>query len=164
MTPQALTGATFGVGILSSVIGGLGHYEEGQEQRSAYDYNADITLQNMRARMVSNQQGYTNLVGKQASGYAAAGVDIASGSPLLIMAATAARGAQQNKIIEEQGTDEANLERYYGKVAAWSGTMSGIGSFLQGVSSSATAYKLATLNPTPTPSPWSSSTDGTQVS
>jgi hypothetical protein len=35
----------------------------------------------------------TALTGKQASAYAASGVDIASGSPLLLMAASAARGA-----------------------------------------------------------------------
>jgi hypothetical protein len=123
----------------------------GQEQKSAYDYNADVTLQNMRDQMVTNQQKYSNLVGKQASGYAASGVDITSGSPLLVMAATAARGGEQGQKIEDAGTEEAAMQRYYGKIAAFSGTMSGIGSFLQGITKSATSYYGATA-PTPAPS------------
>lgn len=154
MTPQATAGADFGVGILSSIIGGFGKYEQGQQERSAYDYNADITLQNMRAKIVANQQNTTKLIGKQATGYAAAGVDIASGSPLLIMAATRARGSVQGEQIKQQGTEEAALERYYGKVAAWGGTMGGIGSFLQGITQASTAYYGATAKPpSPTPAP-----------
>ena len=73
------------------------------------------------------------------------------------MAATAARGAVQGKQIEEAGTEEATLERYYGKIAAFSGTMGGIGSFLSGVSKAATAYSGAMGN-IPSPSAgWSSS-------
>jgi len=150
MTPQATAGADFGIGVLSSAVMGIGQYEAGQQQRSAYDYNADITLQNMRAQMVANTEAYTARVGKQASAYAASGVDIRSGSPLLIMAATAARGAQQGEMIEQQGTEEAALQRYYGRIAAWSGTMSGIGSFLSGVSRAAGGYYGA-MSPTPSP-------------
>jgi hypothetical protein len=140
-----------GVGVLSSVIGGIGSYETGQDEKKAYDYNADITLENMRAQIQANQQRTTALVGRQATAYAGSGVDIASGSPLLIMAATAARGAQQGKQIEEAGTEESTLQRYYGKIAAFSGTMQGIGSFLKGVTQSAIGYRQATGNiPSPT--------------
>jgi hypothetical protein len=55
-----------------------------------------------RANMVSSEQKFSALVGKQASSYAAAGVDIASGSPLLIMAATAGRGGQDVRPIYDQ--------------------------------------------------------------
>jgi len=47
-------------------------------------------------------------VGKQADAYAASGVDIASGSPLMIMAAMVARGAQQ---AEEETTLSAQIRR-----------------------------------------------------
>lgn len=139
-----LAGATFGVSILSSIIGGVGSYEKGQQEKQADDYNAQITLQNMRDQMIASQQQFSTLRGKQASGYAASGVDIASGSPLLIMAATSARGGQQGEQIEQAGTEEADLQRYYGKLAAFQGTMGGIGSFLQGISQSSTAYYGAT--------------------
>ena len=59
--------------------------------------------------------------------------------------------AQQNEMIEQAGTEEAALQRYYGKIAAFGGTMSGIGSFLNGVSSAASAYTKGTFNPSATP-------------
>lgn len=137
----------------SSAMSGVGKIIGGQEQKKAYDYNADITTQNANNQVVANQQKFSELVGRQGTAYAGAGVDIASGSPLLIMAATAARGAQQGEQIEQAGTEEASLQRYYGKIAAFSGTMSGIGSFLQGMTSDLSAYGKLTNNPTPTPNP-----------
>lgn len=149
MTPQSMAGATFGLGALSSAISGFGKIEAGQQEKKAYDYNADITILNMKNQAEAEQQKFTELVGRQATAYAGAGVDIASGSPLLIMAATKARGAQEVEQIKEAGTEEAALQRYYGKIAAFGGTMSGIGSFLSGVSGAATQYATATARPTP---------------
>ncbi len=136
MTPQNEQGAFAGLGVASSLFAGIGQYEAGQAEKSAYDYNATITLQNMQAQMIASQQRYSALLGKQASAYARAGVDVASGSPLLVMAATSARGAQQGEQIEQAGTEEANLQRYYGKIAAWQGEMGGIGTFLSGMTKS----------------------------
>lgn len=141
MTPQLGGLLMGGVGAATS---GIGSYESGQQQKSAYDYNADITLQNMRDQMVANQQESSTLVSKQANSYASAGVDITSGSPLLIMAATRARMAVKGQQIEEAGTEEAAIQRYQGKMAAFSGTMTGIGSFLTGISKAATSYGTAT--------------------
>ena len=137
----------------SSVLAGAGKIVSGQQEKQAYDYNADVTTLNTDNQVVANQQKFSALVGKQGGAYAASGVDVTSGSPLLIMAATAARGAQENEQIEQAGTEEANLQRYYGKVAAFSGTMSGIGSFLSGMTTDLSAYGKLTNNPTPTPSP-----------
>lgn len=148
MTPQTTAGATFGLGVLSSVVSGYGKELEGKQQQKAYDYNADITTLNTANKVQANTQTFTERVGRQATAYAGAGVDISSGSPLLIMAATAARGAQQGEQILEAGTEEAALQRYYGKIAAFGGTMSGIGSFLSGVSGAATQYATATATPT----------------
>lgn len=154
MEPQTAAGATFGLGVLSSAVAGFGKYEQGQEQEQAYDYNAAVTTINTGNKVQANTQQYAQLVGRQASAYAGAGVDIASGSPLLIMAATAARGAQQGEQIEQAGTEEAALQRYYGKIAAFGGTMSGIGAFLNGVSADAGAYYKATAGtPSVTPAP-----------
>lgn len=153
MTPQVMTGGMFGLGILSSIFSGYGKYQSGQNQQAAYDYNAQITLQTMRDQVEANQQKFSSTIGRQASSYAASGVDIASGSPLLVMAATAARGARESAQIEEQGTEQAALQRYYGSMAAFSGTMSGIGSFLSGITSAASGYQQATMNPRPSVGP-----------
>jgi hypothetical protein len=61
-----------------------------------------------------------------------------------MMAATAGRGGRQAAEIYQSGTESATLQQYYGKVAAWRGTMAGIGSFLGGISKSAQAYLNAT--------------------
>lgn len=151
MNPPNMAGATFGLGVLSSAIAGFGKVEQGQQEQKAYDYDAAVTTLNTSNQVEANLQRFTERIGQQASAYAASGVDITSGSPLLIMAATAARGAVEGEQIEQSGTEEATLQRYYGKIAAFGGTMSGIGSFLNGVSSAATAYTKGTLNPTPTP-------------
>lgn len=137
----------------SSALSGVGKIVSGQQQQSADNYNADITKLNTDNQVVANQQKFTELVGRQGSSYAASGVDIASGSPLLIMAATAARGARESEQIEQAGTEEAAMQRYYGRIAAFSGTMSGIGSFLSGMTSDLSAYGKLKNNPTPTPAP-----------
>lgn len=128
-----------------------GKIASGQQQKQAYDYNADVTLLNAANEDVANTEKTTARIGSQASAYAASGVDITRGSPLLIMAATAARGGQQGEQIEQAGDEEASLQRYYGKIAAFSGTMSGIGAFLSGMTSDLTAFTKVTNNPTPTP-------------
>lgn len=137
----------------SSALSGAGKVIAGQDQKRAYDYNADITTINTENQVVANKDKFASLVGRQASAYAGAGVDIASGSPLLIMAATAARGARESEQIEEAGTEEAALQRYNGKIAAFSGTMSGIGAFLSGMTDDLSVYGKATSNPYPSAVP-----------
>jgi hypothetical protein len=136
MTSQQSKEGFAGIGVLSSLFAGIGQYQAGQAEKAADDYNASITIQNMQAHMVASQEKYSALVGRQASAYARAGVDIASGSPLLIMATTAARGGREAEQIEQAGTEEANLQRYYGRIAAWQGKMGGLGTFLKGMTSS----------------------------
>lgn len=153
MTPQVTGGATFGLGVLSSAISGFGKIEAGKEEEKAYDYNADVTALNTSNEVEANQQKTTARIGAQATAYAGAGVDLTSGSPLLIMAATAARGAQEGEEIKEAGDEQSTLDRYYGKIAAFGGTMSGIGSFLQGVSGASSSYGKFLNNPTPTAAP-----------
>ena len=148
------TTATLIAGTASSALTGVGKYEQGQKQQQAYDYNASVTLQNTANKVVSNQQRFSEQIGRQATSYAGAGVDIASGSPLLIMAATAARGAEQGEQIEQSGEAEASLQRYQGKMDAFSGLVGGIGSFLSGMTSDLSAYSKVTNNPSPTTNPF----------
>lgn len=144
MTPQTSAGTNFGIGALGSLFAGIGASDAGKEQQAAYNYNAQVDLDNTAQNIVANEQRYSSLVGRQATAYAAAGVDITRGSPLLMMAATAGRGGRQDAQILESGTEAATLERYYGKLAAFRGTAAGIGSFLSGLSKSAQAYTSAT--------------------
>ena len=136
-TAMLLSAGTSAVG---SAASGFGQYEAGQQKRTAYDLNADQTSAEI-------EQKTANLVGKQASAYASSGVDISSGSPLLIMAATRAAGAKQAE-------EENAMMKYEGSMAAWSGTMQGIGTFLNGMNKSFSAYEGANLKtPSPTAQP-----------
>ena len=144
MSPQTLAAATVGVGMAGSLFAGLGQRAAGQQEQAGFDYNAEIDLLNMDNQMVANQQRYTQLVGKQATAYAASGVDITRGSPLLMMAATQGRGGRQAEEIYQAGTEQSTLDKYYGKIAAWRGTVGGIGTFLGGISRSAIGYLNAT--------------------
>jgi len=100
-------------------------------------YNADMTLQGMQQKMQTSEAKYSNLIGKQATAYARAGVDIASGSPLLMMAHTAAQsGVEQEsgisgrhgrsgsaKVLRQGGGvvrhNRRNQHRYFWIVTGW---------------------------------------------
>lgn len=144
MSPQDQAGASAGIGVIGSVLGGIGAIDAGKQQQAGYNYNAQIDLDNMDNQLVANEQKYSQLVGKQATAYAAAGVDITKGSPLLMMAATAGRGGRQAAEITESGTEASTLEKFYGKIAAWRGTVAGIGTMLAGISKSAQGYASTT--------------------
>jgi hypothetical protein len=123
-----------GLSAVNSGVAGFGEYESGQQQKKADDYNASVTLQQMQDQMQTSEAKYSNLIGKQATSFARAGVDIASGSPLLAMLHTAAQKGTEEESEYQAGTEEAALQRYYGKVAAFSGTIGGISTFISGLS------------------------------
>lgn len=147
MTPANTAGATFGLGILSSAVSGFGKIEQGQQEKAAAEYNANVAIEAAKSKSAAIADRGEVLRGRQATAYAGAGVDIASGSPLLIMAASAARTSREVTDAEIAGSEEAAIDRYYGKIAAFGGTLSGIGSFLSGVSSAASQYSIATAKP-----------------
>jgi hypothetical protein len=71
------------------------------------------------------------------------GVSIASGSPLLIAVSTAMKSDEEYQGIHEAGTNKAALEDYYGTMAAYTGTVGGIGSFLSGLQKSGMMYSMS---------------------
>jgi len=128
-----------GVGALNSGVSGLAQYESGQAQKKADDYNAAVDLQETRDKAQTSEAKYSNLIGRQATAYAAAGIDISSGSALLMMAHTAAQSAAEQESEVQAGDEQAALQRYYGRVAAFNGTIGGISTFISGLSKSLTS-------------------------
>ncbi len=126
--------ANAGLGAVNSAVSGLGQYESGQQKKKAYEYDAAVTLEETRQKAQTTEAKYSNLIGRQASDYAAAGIDISSGSALLMMAHTASQGGVETASEVEAGNEQAALDRYYGKVAAFQGTVGGISTFLSGLS------------------------------
>jgi hypothetical protein len=128
-------GLGFGaLGAVNSAVAGYGQYQAGQEQRAAYDYDAAVAVQNADEAMQTSEAKYSTLIGKQASSFARAGVDIASGSPLLVMLHTAAQGGVEQESERQAGSEQSALLKYYGKIAAFNGTIGGISTFLSGLS------------------------------
>jgi hypothetical protein len=147
-----LQGITAGLGAGSSLMGGIGRFMQGRSERAAYDYNAAITLEETRKREEEATAKFRHLMGRQKSLYARAGVDIASGSPLITIAETAAREVDEEQAIREAGEEQYTLQKYYGKVAAWSGMMGGVSEFLTGLSRTGLALSSKSTSSTSTSS------------
>jgi hypothetical protein len=118
----------------AGLVGGISQFEAGQAGKSAYGYNARVAMEESRGKQSEVEQKFDRLMGRQASLYAKAGVDISSGSPLLVMTETAREKGQEESDIGRAGREQAALDKYYGKVAAFSGTMGGMSTFLKGLS------------------------------
>ena len=153
-TPQATGYGATGVGLIGSALSAVAQYQKGQLEKGAYEYNAAVALQQMREQLQDTETKYQTLIGKQASLYGKAGVSLTSGSPLLIMATTAAKGGLEAERIREGGTEEAALQEYYGKMAAWTGTMGGVSSFLSGLSQAGMGISKFSMAPSRYPATW----------
>ena len=79
-------------------------------------------------------------MGRQRALYAKAGVDITTGSPLLILADTAMQAQIESERIRRAGQSEAEIQRYYGRLAASSGKTQAFSTFLTGLGKAATDY------------------------
>jgi hypothetical protein len=114
----------------------VGKYQEGKTQKRAHDYNAERAEEKAAYEEEQSRLRWKRLIGQQQALYAKAGVDISSGSPLLIMSQTAAEGELEALNIRYAGENEAQMQRWYGKramqaakLAAWSTLLTGGGGF-----------------------------------
>jgi len=79
------------------------------------------------------------LLASQRAMYAKAGVDISSGSPLTVMADTAAEGEKEALNIRFGAKEEAGFRRFYGKQAATAGRRAAGATLLTGLGSAASS-------------------------
>lgn len=142
--PYIALGA-MGLGTITSAVSQI---QQGKAQKEAYEQNAAIDRQNAIA--VEKQADYEEgiqrektdaLKSRQRALYAKAGVDITSGSPLLVMTEDMERAEADALAIRYGGNvkkteylNRANLNEYYGgqaetagKTGAFSTVLSGIG-------------------------------------
>jgi hypothetical protein len=133
MSAEGMQYFNIGMGAVTSAISGVAQYKQGRAQQAAYEYNADIALENMRQNEEASRQKFTVLMGRQRMLYAAAGVDLTSGSPLLVLADTAMKAEMESSRIKTAGESESELQRYYGRVAAFGGKIGGLTTFLTGL-------------------------------
>lgn len=109
---------------MSSGSGAMGSYQEGKAQQSIYNRGAYQALEEAQIRMDASRKETKQLTSQQRALYAKAGVDISSGSPLMIMSDTAAQGELQTQRIKWQGVDQYKMLRYYARMARTAGNAS----------------------------------------
>jgi hypothetical protein len=121
-------------GAVSSYYAGQIQKAGGEAEHAAYDYNAEMVLEQTKEEEQATQAKYSALSSRERSLYAKAGVSLTSGSPLLIAMNTAAQANKETSRIKFAGTAKAKLLQYYGDLAAWSGGVKGNATWLTGLS------------------------------
>ena len=134
------------ISLVGTGLSAASQYQQGQNQKKVANWNADLQTQNAAdARAKSEEDAKDrlrqaeSLKGKQRLAYAAAGVDITTGTPLDTMMQTA-RDAEMDAInIRKQGDltarnyySDAEILRYQGKSGAQAATIGAGATILQG--------------------------------
>lgn len=100
----------------STILGGVGDLMVGDEKAGAYDYNADLALQQGQIQLEQLDTSEEDLLSTQKAMYAKAGVT-QSGSPL-DAALNSATQAEMDKQISRYNTEsKVNMYRYQAQVA-----------------------------------------------
>lgn len=152
------------IGIISLVAGLAGsamsanaQQQAGEAEKKAYEFNAQLKEQEaeqlktkaMWDESLSREQSREHIA-KMRAMYAKSGVRLDEGSPLLVMADSAAKAEKDALAIRwggdvsyTQALNEANLMRYYGKNAAKTGSTQASTTLLQGIGNAGMQYGQA---------------------
>lgn len=123
-----------------------GQYASAQTQEKAYKYNEAITKRKGAQEEQAHRDRLRKLLSSQRALYAKAGVDLSSGSPLLVMEETAYEGEKEALAIRTGAQEESSLLRFYGSSASRAGTIGSGGTLLTGLGQTGmnyAAYKKA---------------------
>lgn len=143
------------LGGVSGIVSAVGNYQSAKAEVAAYRFNARINAADaVAARTKSDyeekqsRKKLITLMGSQRALYAKAGVDLSSGSPLLVLANTAAEGEEEAQNIRWQGDVEvashknkATLNRFYANSTSKAATMQLWAGVLGAASGAAASYK-----------------------
>jgi hypothetical protein len=140
ISPGTMQLMNMGFGAATSALQGAAQWKAGSAEKDLYNQNANLELQKMEEERLASLEKYSELSGKQRSLYAQAGVDLSSGSPLLILMDTALDQKTADQRIARAGKSRASMLRYYGDTAAYSGKQAGVSTFLTGITKSANQY------------------------
>ncbi len=133
--------------VIGTAISAAGSVASGIQQSRMAEYNAEAMRRNAQAaiasgrwEMAKTQEKGESLGATQRTAYAASGVDISEGSPLTVMADTAAKVERdilaekyQSQVKAYGFESQANLMDYYGDSAFWSGLIGAGGTLLTGL-------------------------------
>jgi len=122
-----------GLSAVGSAVSGYSQITQGKRHQDIYEENANIAIQKARYEEDKSRRKTKRMLGTQRALYAKVGVDITSGSPLLIMSETAAEGEYEAEMIKWGGETEAQQLKRYGKEAKRAGMIAGTSTFLTGL-------------------------------
>jgi hypothetical protein len=140
MSMNAIPYASMGVGAITGGINSFAQWKQGSAEQAAYNYNAKVTLANMTQEEIASERKFAGLMGRQRALYAKAGVDIASGSPLLVLADTAMQAKTEQDRIQTAGESQSEIQKYYGRMASYKGKVGAMTSFLTTINKTAADY------------------------
>lgn len=112
----------------------------GEAEKQANYANARVIEMNAAKAEAKNRLENKRILSTQRALYAKAGVDMSSGSPLLIMSESAAEGERESMDIRTAGKREARLMRYYGRQAKSSADAQAGATLLTTLGNSANQY------------------------
>jgi hypothetical protein len=124
---------SIGLGALGTIGSGMSQKSAGDAEQAAYYYNARMVLRKTMEEREASREEFANLMGRQRSLYAKAGVDMNSGSPLLVYMDTALKAARESQRLKRAGEEEAGLLRMQGAAAAKAGRTARNWTFLTGL-------------------------------
>lgn len=141
--------------VAGAAVSAYGAVKQGQAQKEANEYNAQIAEENAAAAKKKAEYDaetsaleWKQLLGKQAALYSKAGVDISSGSPLLTMSFQAEQAERDRQAIlyegktsSESALSQASLFRFYGSNASAASTYSATSSLLSSLANTYTSSK-----------------------
>jgi len=131
---------TAALGLAGLAVNVFGQAKAGSEAKATGDYNAAVEQRNAAQAAYDAEQTVRRSLATQRVLYAKAGVDISSGSPAVIMAASAAEGARSVKAIKEQGAQSAAAQRLAGSAGAAAGYTGAFSTLLTGLGQARTDY------------------------
>ena len=151
-----LAAAAANAALAASAVSAYSSYQSGQSQKKAAKYNEKVMEQQaldakQRAAVAGAEKKdeARQIAARQAAIASSSGVSATSGTPLALLVETAGLGeldaarTRNNAEREAQGLKAAGkLERYQGKMAARGGALNAAGTFLGGMSSAYSTYKI----------------------
>lgn len=140
--------------VASAAVSAYGSYKQGKQEKEAANANAEIERQNAAAAQKKAEYDaetsaleWKQLMGKQKAMYAKAGVDIASGSPLLTRAFEAEQAERDRQAIlyngrtaSESANARAALYKKTGSDAYKAGQVQAGSTFLSSVAKAYDSY------------------------
>lgn len=115
----------------------------GSQQQDAYNLQAQIEKDKGKVAENNERAKLQQLLASQRALYAKAGVDMASGSPLAVMAFTAQEGEKDALNIRVDAQNESSMLKYYGRQAKAAGKMQGRMTMLNGLIEAASSAEKA---------------------